>query len=30
VEGFNLHMTKPVEPRALLKAVADLAGPVRH
>ncbi len=30
VEGFNLHMTKPVEPTALLKAVADLAGTVRH
>jgi signal transduction histidine kinase/ActR/RegA family two-component response regulator len=26
VEGFNLHMTKPVEPAALVKAVADLAG----
>jgi len=24
--GFNLHMTKPVEPAALLGAVADLAG----
>ncbi len=30
VEGFNLHMTKPVEPSALLKAVADLAGTVRR
>jgi CheY-like chemotaxis protein len=30
VEGFNLHMAKPVEPTALLKAVADLAGQVRR
>jgi signal transduction histidine kinase/ActR/RegA family two-component response regulator len=26
VEGFNLHMSKPVEPSALVRAVADLAG----
>jgi signal transduction histidine kinase/ActR/RegA family two-component response regulator len=26
VEGFNVHMTKPVEPTALARAVADLAG----
>ena len=25
VEGFNLHMPKPVEPSALVRAVADLA-----
>jgi signal transduction histidine kinase/CheY-like chemotaxis protein len=30
VEGFNLHMAKPVEPTALLKAVADLAGQSRR
>ncbi|HEX4448040.1 MAG TPA: ATP-binding protein [Polyangiaceae bacterium] len=29
VEGFNLHMVKPVEPAALVKAVADLAGQAR-
>jgi CheY-like chemotaxis protein len=29
VEGFNLHLAKPVEPSVLLKAVADLAGPVQ-
>ena len=28
VEGFNLHMVKPVEPAALVKAVIDLAGHV--
>ena len=26
VEGFNHHMTKPVEPAALVAAVTDLAG----
>ncbi len=26
VEGFNVHMAKPVEPMALVQAVADLAG----
>jgi signal transduction histidine kinase/CheY-like chemotaxis protein len=26
VEGFNLHMAKPVEPSVLVRAVADLAG----
>lgn len=26
VEGFNLHMAKPVEPSALVRAIADLAG----
>jgi CheY-like chemotaxis protein len=30
VEGFNVHMAKPVEPTALLKAVVELAGQVRH
>jgi signal transduction histidine kinase/CheY-like chemotaxis protein len=30
VAGFNLHMAKPVEPGALVRAVVDLAGPVRH
>ncbi len=30
VEGFNLHMVKPVEPSALVKAVNDLAGHVRR
>jgi CheY-like chemotaxis protein len=25
VEGFNAHMTKPVEPAALVQAVAELA-----
>ncbi|MEO6599713.1 MAG: response regulator, partial [Polyangiaceae bacterium] len=29
VEGFNLHMTKPVEPEALIRAVIELAGAVR-
>ncbi len=28
VEGFNLHMAKPVEPTSLVGAVADLAGRV--
>jgi CheY-like chemotaxis protein len=28
VEGFNLHLVKPVEPAALVKAVIDLAGHV--
>ncbi len=28
VEGFNLHMAKPVEPTALVRAVVDLAGNV--
>jgi signal transduction histidine kinase/CheY-like chemotaxis protein len=28
VEGFNVHMAKPVEPMALVDAVADLAGRV--
>jgi signal transduction histidine kinase/ActR/RegA family two-component response regulator len=28
VEGFNLHMVKPVEPAVLVKAVIDLAGHV--
>jgi CheY-like chemotaxis protein len=28
VEGFNLHMSKPVEPAALVNAVRDLAGAV--
>jgi signal transduction histidine kinase/ActR/RegA family two-component response regulator len=27
--GFNLHMAKPVEPKALVRAVVELAGPVR-
>ncbi len=27
VEGFNMHMAKPVEPSALVKAVVQLAGP---
>jgi signal transduction histidine kinase len=27
VQGFNLHMAKPVEPSALVKAVVELAGP---
>ena len=30
VEGFNLHIAKPVEPRALLNAVVDLAGQTRR
>jgi signal transduction histidine kinase/CheY-like chemotaxis protein len=30
VAGFNLHLTKPVEPSALIRAVVELAGPVRH
>ncbi|HLK40707.1 MAG TPA: ATP-binding protein, partial [Polyangiaceae bacterium] len=30
VEGFNLHMAKPVEPTALVRAVVDLAGHVRR
>ena len=29
VEGFNVHITKPVEPSALVQAVIDLAGPRR-
>jgi signal transduction histidine kinase/CheY-like chemotaxis protein len=29
VEGFNMHLAKPVEPAALVKAVSDLAGDVR-
>jgi CheY-like chemotaxis protein len=29
VEGYNLHMAKPVEPEALVGAVADLAGRAR-
>jgi signal transduction histidine kinase/CheY-like chemotaxis protein len=29
VAGFNLHMSKPVEPSALARAVAELAGSVR-
>lgn len=28
VEGFNLHLAKPVEPAALVKAVAELVGRV--
>lgn len=28
VAGFNLHMSKPVEPSALVRAVLDLAGPL--
>lgn len=28
--GFNVHMTKPVEPTALVQAVLDLAGQVRR
>jgi signal transduction histidine kinase/ActR/RegA family two-component response regulator len=28
--GFNVHMTKPVEPTALVQAVLDLAGHVRR
>jgi signal transduction histidine kinase/CheY-like chemotaxis protein len=27
VEGFNRHMAKPVEPKALVQAVVDLVGP---
>jgi signal transduction histidine kinase/CheY-like chemotaxis protein len=30
VEGFNLHMAKPVEPTALVGAVADLTGRARR
>jgi signal transduction histidine kinase/CheY-like chemotaxis protein len=30
VEGFNLHLVKPVEPAALVKAVIDLAGHVHR
>jgi signal transduction histidine kinase/ActR/RegA family two-component response regulator len=30
VEGFNLYMSKPVEPSALVNAVVDLAGHVRR
>lgn len=30
VEGFNLHMAKPVEPTALVRAVVELAGQVRR
>jgi signal transduction histidine kinase/CheY-like chemotaxis protein len=30
VEGFNVHMAKPVEPTALVRAVAELAGQVRR
>jgi hypothetical protein len=30
VEGFNLHIAKPVEPGALVRAVADLAGHARR
>jgi len=30
VEGFNLHMGKPVEPTALVKAVVDLARHMRR
>ena len=30
VEGFNVHMAKPVEPTALVRAVVDLAGHVRE
>jgi CheY-like chemotaxis protein len=30
VEGFNLHMAKPVEPTALARAVADLGGHLRR
>jgi CheY-like chemotaxis protein len=29
VEGFNAHVTKPVEPAVLAKAVAELAGRLR-
>jgi CheY-like chemotaxis protein len=29
VEGFNLHMAKPVEPSALVRAVVELAGTMR-
>jgi CheY-like chemotaxis protein len=29
VEGFNLHMAKPVEPSALSKAIVELAGSFR-
>jgi signal transduction histidine kinase/CheY-like chemotaxis protein len=29
VEGFNIHMSKPVEPAALIAAVVSLAGTVR-
>jgi CheY-like chemotaxis protein len=30
VEGFNMHMAKPVEPTALVGAVADLVGRARR
>jgi CheY-like chemotaxis protein len=30
VEGFNVYMSKPVEPSTLVAAVAELAGPVRR
>ena len=30
VEGFNVHMAKPVEPAALVQAVIDLAGRARR
>jgi signal transduction histidine kinase/ActR/RegA family two-component response regulator len=30
VEGFNLHLAKPIEPSALVLAVVDLAGPGRR
>ncbi len=30
VEGFNLHMVKPVDPATLIAAVAELAAPVRR
>jgi signal transduction histidine kinase/ActR/RegA family two-component response regulator len=30
VAGFNLHMAKPVEPGALVRAVLELAGPARR
>ena len=29
VEGFNVHIAKPVEPTRLVRAVAELAGPTR-
>ena len=30
VEGFNVHMAKPVEPSELIETVARLAGQLRH
>jgi CheY-like chemotaxis protein len=30
VEGFNVHMAKPVEPTALVQAAIDLAGRARR